>query len=118
MLFFVKYALINFRSSNQFTISIDLISIRISIRIISIRISKQSKHRDQQAKGYRESALSCIKKYALCCMWNTAYLIEMICFLLYMIVSSFITQFYKPLHTASNEPKMNFQYNGNCTYLL
>ena len=49
---FVKYALINFRSRNQYTISIDLLSIRISIRIIRIiRISKQSKHRDQQAKG-------------------------------------------------------------------
>ena len=67
MLFFVKYALINFRSPNQYTITIDLLSIRISIRITSIRISKQSKHRDQQAKGQRESALSCIKKYALCC---------------------------------------------------
>ena len=62
MLFFVKYELINFRSPNQYTISIDLLSIRISIRI-----SKQSKHKDQQAKGLRESALSCIKKYALCC---------------------------------------------------
>ena len=46
MLFFVKYALINFRSPNQYTISIDLLSIRISIRIISIKqtsivISKQ-----------------------------------------------------------------------------
>ena len=48
---FVKYALINFRSPNQYTLSIDLLSIRISIRIISIRISKQSKHGDQQAKG-------------------------------------------------------------------
>ena len=48
---FVKYALSNFRSPNQYTISIDLLSIRISIRIISIRISKQSKHRDEQAKG-------------------------------------------------------------------
>ena len=38
MLFFVKYALINFRSPNQYTISIDLLSIRISIKIISIRI--------------------------------------------------------------------------------
>ena len=65
---FVKYALINFRSPNQCTISIDLPSIRISIRIISIRISKQSKHRNQQAKGERESALNCIKKNALCCM--------------------------------------------------
>ena len=48
---FVKYSLINIRSPNQYTISIDLLSFRISIRIISIRISKQSKHRDQQAKG-------------------------------------------------------------------
>ena len=32
MLFFVKYAFINFRSPNQYTISIDLLSIRISIR--------------------------------------------------------------------------------------
>ena len=67
MLFFVNYALMNFRSPNQYTISIDLLSIRISIRIISIRINMQSKHRDQQAKGLRESALSCIKNYALCC---------------------------------------------------
>ena len=66
--FFVNYALINFRSHNQYTISIDLLSIRISIRVSSIRISKQSKHRDQQAKGSRESGLSCIKNYALCCM--------------------------------------------------
>ena len=43
---FVKYALIYFRLPNQYTISIDLLSIRISIRI-----SKQSKQRDQQAKG-------------------------------------------------------------------
>ena len=64
---FVKYALINFRSPNQYTISVDLLSITISIRIISINISKQSKHRDQQAKEKRESALSCIKNYALCC---------------------------------------------------
>ena len=49
MLFFVKYVLLNFRSPNQYTISIDLLSIRISIRIISIWIIKQSKHRDQQA---------------------------------------------------------------------
>ena len=63
--FFVKFALINFRSPDQYTISIDLLSIRISIRIISIVVSK---HRDQQAKGKRESALSCIKKYALCCI--------------------------------------------------
>ena len=49
--FFVKYALINFRSPNQYTISINLLSIRISIRITSIRISKQSKHRDQEALG-------------------------------------------------------------------
>ena len=47
----VKKALINFRSPNQYTISIDLLSIRISNRIISIRTSKQSKHKDQQAKG-------------------------------------------------------------------
>ena len=46
-----NYAVFNFRSTNQYTISIDLLSIRISIRIISIRISKQSKHRDQQGKG-------------------------------------------------------------------
>ena len=51
MLLFVKYALINFRSTYQNTISIDLLSIRISIRIIGIRISKQRKHRVQQAKG-------------------------------------------------------------------
>ena len=38
---FVKYALIKFWSPNQYTINIDLLSIRISIRIISIRISKQ-----------------------------------------------------------------------------
>ena len=44
--FFIKYALINFRSPNQYTISIDLLSIRINISI-----SKQSKYRDQQAKG-------------------------------------------------------------------
>ena len=43
---FWPYALVNFRSPNQYTISIDLLSIRISIRIISIRISNQSKHRD------------------------------------------------------------------------
>ena len=48
VLFFIKYALINIRSHNQYTYSIDLLSIRISIRIISISISK---HRDQQAKG-------------------------------------------------------------------
>ena len=65
---FVKYALINFRSPYQYTISIDLLSIKISIRIISIRIGKQSKHRDQQAKGQTELALSCFKKYALFCM--------------------------------------------------
>ena len=41
-----KYALINFRSPNQYTFFIVLLSIRISIRI-----SKQSKHRDKQAKG-------------------------------------------------------------------
>ena len=55
MLFFVKYALITFRSSNQYTISIDILSIRSSIRIISIGISKQSKHKYQEAKGKRES---------------------------------------------------------------
>ena len=37
-----KYALINFRSPDQFTISIDLLSIRISIRIINTRICSQS----------------------------------------------------------------------------
>ena len=63
VLFNVKYALINIRSHYQYTYSIDLLSIRISIRILSIRMSK---HRDQQAKGQRESALSCIKNYALC----------------------------------------------------
>ena len=44
MLFFLKYALINFWSPNHYTISIDLLPSRI-------RISKQCKHRDQQAKG-------------------------------------------------------------------
>ena len=40
-----KYALIkNFRSPDQFTTSIDLLSIRISIRIINTRICSQSKH--------------------------------------------------------------------------
>ena len=48
---FVKYASINVLSPYQYTIGIDLLSIRNSIRIISIRISKENKHRDQQAKG-------------------------------------------------------------------
>ena len=46
MLFFVKYASINFRSPNNYTISIDLPSIRIGIRI-----GKQSKHKNAQARG-------------------------------------------------------------------
>ena len=36
MLFFVKFASINFRSPYQCTISIDLLSIRISIRKIKL----------------------------------------------------------------------------------
>ena len=63
--FFVKYALANVRLPNQYTVNIDLLSIRISIRIISIRISKQRKHRDQQGKGWKESALSCIINYTV-----------------------------------------------------
>ena len=38
----IKIALFNFRLPNQYTISIDL---------LSIMISKQTKHEDQQAKG-------------------------------------------------------------------
>ena len=59
--------IVKYDYSTGHLISIDLLSIKIGIRIISIRISKQSKHRDQQVKGYRESSLSCIKNYALCC---------------------------------------------------
>ena len=61
---FVKYALTNVRFPNQYTISIDLLSIGIDKRINSIKISK---HRDQQGKEKRESALINIKNYALCC---------------------------------------------------
>ena len=42
MLFFVKYAFINFLSPNQYTISIDL---------LLIRIGKQSKQKNAQAKA-------------------------------------------------------------------
>ena len=62
---FVKCALFNFRSPNQETISIDVLSIRISIRI-----SNQNMLKDQQAKGYRESVLSCFETYALCCIYH------------------------------------------------
>ena len=93
---FVKYALINFRSPNQYTISIDLLTIRISIRITSIRISKQSKHRDQQAKGQRESALSCIKKYALCCIYKLviyAYFSHVYTDQLFMLLQPWLSYF-------------------------
>ena len=62
---FVKCALFNFWSPNQETISIDVLLIRISIKV-----SNQNMLRDQQAKGYRESALSCFEKYALCCIYH------------------------------------------------
>ena len=71
MLVFVKHEVINFWSPIEYTSSIDLLSIRTSIEKINIRTSKQSKHTDdQQAKRQRESALSCVKKYALCCTWR------------------------------------------------
>ena len=71
---FVKCALFNFRSLNQETISIDVLSIRISIRI-----SNQNMLRDQQAKGYRESALSFFENYALCCIKHTLIKIRNAC---------------------------------------
>ena len=70
----VKCALFNFLSPNQETISIDVLSIRISIRI-----SNQNMLRDQQVKGYRESALSCFENYALCCIIYTLIKIRNAC---------------------------------------
>ena len=61
---FVKYAFTNVRFSNQYAISIDLLSVGINTRI---NIMKINKHKDQQAKEMRESALININNYTLCC---------------------------------------------------
>ena len=63
MLLFVEYTLINFRSTNQNTISTDLLPIRISIN--NHLQDKQAKQTEiSKQKTERESGLNCIKNYA------------------------------------------------------
>lgn len=68
MPYFLKYAMIASGHLISKQSGLTYFQSENSIRIISNRISTQSKHRNEKkTKGLWKSALSCLKKYALCC---------------------------------------------------